>query len=196
MPRTRKASANTLRIIGGRWRGRKLGFAGIDGLRPSGDRIRETLFNWLNADIRGARCLDLFAGAGGLGLEALSRGAAEVLMIDRHPEAAAQLRRHLQTLGGEGGRVVQADAPGWLRRYRRDRDGAYDIVFIDPPFAANLWGDVIAGLHSARLLAAGAAVYIESAADTQLLTPPDWHLYRQKSAGNVQFRLYYQQKDE
>src|SRR5690606_34073375 len=109
LPRTAKAppGRQSLRIIGGLWRGRKLGFPSIEGLRPTGDRIRETLFNWLAPDINGARCLDLFAGSGALGLEALSRGAASSLLIERDSQAAKQLKANLELLKAEGGEVIQ-----------------------------------------------------------------------------------------
>ncbi|TQV82533.1 16S rRNA (guanine(966)-N(2))-methyltransferase RsmD [Exilibacterium tricleocarpae] len=191
-PIRRSTAANTLRIIGGRWRGRKLSFPALDGLRPTGDRWRETLFNWLAADIPGARCLDLFAGAGALGLEALSRGAAEVLMIDRQPAAVDRLRRHLRDLDAANGRVLQADALAWLQGTGRDCT-PYDVVFVDPPFAAALWADTITALSEAELVAAGGAVYIEAPVDFTRPVPPDWHLHREKSAGNVCFRLYYRQ---
>ena len=111
-----KAKANQLRIIGGQWRGRKLNFADGEGLRPTMDRVRETLFNWLQSDIAGARCLDLFAGSGALGLEALSRYAGEVVMIDKNPRAIQMIAQNLELLGVNNARLMQMDAGDFLRR--------------------------------------------------------------------------------
>ncbi|HLA74608.1 MAG TPA: 16S rRNA (guanine(966)-N(2))-methyltransferase RsmD [Gammaproteobacteria bacterium] len=117
-PKTRRSrNTNQLRIIGGAWRSRKLSFPDIAGLRPTPDRVRETLFNWLAPIIQGARCLDLFAGSGALGLEALSRGASEVVMIDRDPQVIAQLRAHIETLHAQGAYLVQADALQYLQNH-------------------------------------------------------------------------------
>ena len=127
----RTGSTNQLRIIGGQWRGRKLNFPDIDGLRPTGDRIRETLFNWLTGDLPASRCLDLFAGAGSLGLEALSRGASQVVLLEKHPQAASQLQAHLSTLNCSQGQAVQTDSLQWLANHQGE---GFDIVFMDPPF--------------------------------------------------------------
>src|SRR5512134_933490 len=121
---------NQLRIIGGRWRSRRLRFPPLPGLRPTPDRVRETLFNWLTPVIAGARCLDLFAGSGALGIEALSRGAAAVTFVERHPQAVRGLRANLAQLRAEGARVEQADALLWLRQAPQP----FTVVFLNPPF--------------------------------------------------------------
>ena len=182
-------SVNQLRIIGGQWRGRKLSFPGIDGLRPTGDRIRETLFNWLAPTIAGSRCLDLFAGSGALGLEALSRGAAASVLVERDTQAAAQLRANLALLQANQGQLVQVDVLTWLAR---GNSGApFDIVFIDPPFQLNLWQVVIDALEAGGWLADDAAIYIESGRATPFTVPQHWHLHRDKQAGQVSYRLFY-----
>lgn len=184
--------ANTLRIIGGEWRGRKLAFPDAQGLRPTGDRIRETLFNWLMAEVPGARCLDLFAGAGALGLEALSRGAREVVMIDQNPAVTDQLRQHLLTLGSDNGTVVQANALSWLTAATNRKPAErFDIVFIDPPFDRQLWQPAIQQLEAPGLLRQQAAIYIETPVNTTVAVPTHWRLHREKRAGQVCFRLYY-----
>jgi 16S rRNA (guanine966-N2)-methyltransferase len=184
--------ANQLRIIGGLWRGRKLAFPDVDGLRPTGDRIRETLFNWLAPDIQGAHCLDLFAGSGALGLEALSRGAAASVLIERDQRAAAQLKSNLALLNAEGGKVLQMDALAYLHNLpTAGQTMRFDVVFIDPPFQLNLWQQVIDQLAQHSCLNEGAAIYIESGLQDQYLPPPDWELHRDKTAGNLRYRLFY-----
>lgn len=183
------ATAQThVRIIAGRWRGRKLPVANVEGLRPTGDRIRETLFNWLMGDIAGARVLDLFSGAGSLGLESLSRGASELSMVERHPRAAKQLRENLKTLGAENARVIESDAIDWLEQNAAQ---PYDLVFIDPPFSQDLWQASFDKLEAGEYLHSGSAIYVECERNHPLSTPPNWHLHRDKNAGNVSFRLYY-----
>ncbi len=177
---------NTLRIIGGRWRGRKLAFPSLNGLRPTGDRIRETLFNWLTADLPASRCLDLFAGSGALGLEALSRGADQVTLIEQNHAAANYLRQHLSTLDAETGKVVEADTLTWLQQ----QPEAMDIVFIDPPFQADLWSGVFDALE-AGWLKSGSAIYVESPRNYAINPPANWHLHREKHTGHVSFRLYF-----
>ncbi len=184
-------AASTLRIIGGQWRGRKLSFPVIEGLRPTGDRVRETLFNWLAAKIPDSRCLDLFTGAGALGLEALSRGAAEVVMIDKHPVVARQLRSHLKTLNCERGRVVEADALTWLADAIPLQNKPFDVIFIDPPFQMQLWQGTMAALENSGLMAAETAIYLETPRQAPLQVPAYWYLHREKQAGQISFRLYY-----
>lgn len=183
-----------LRIIGGRWRGRQLSFANADGLRPTGDRIRETLFNWLAPDLHGARCLDLFAGSGALGLEALSRGAAEVIMIEQNKDAHRHINQHLEQLKDElqlqQASVVKGSCLEWLLKPRQPSP-QFDVVFIDPPFAQNLWNDCINSLVQTNALAENAAIYIESPRDQQLICPQSWQLHRSKNAGSVKYQLYY-----
>lgn len=187
--KTKPASSNQLRIIGGIWRGRKLSFPDVDGLRPTGDRIRETLFNWLAPDIQGARCLDLFAGSGALGLEALSRGASYSLMRERNSHAAHQLHLNLQLLQTTQGEVVQGDALAWLEQ--PNSAAPFDLVFIDPPFQLDLWQRVIDALENGGYLTDEAVIYVESGKDDSYQMPSNWHLHRDKTAGNVCYRLFY-----
>lgn len=190
-PQDPPAAAGLLRIIGGRWRGRKLRFTAAEGLRPTPDRVRETLFNWLAADIRDARCLDLFSGSGALGLEALSRGAAHCDFVDRNPASIAQIRNHLEELGAQAlGSCHAAMASDFLA----GADSPWDIVFIDPPFGQALVAPVCESLQNRALLAAGASIYIETGAgDTVPQLPEPWQLHREKTAGAVCYRLYHYQ---
>ena len=179
-----------LRIIAGRWRGRRLPVAQAPGLRPTGDRIRETLFNWLATDLPGARCLDLFAGSGALGLEALSRGAAAVDFVDSNRAVAAQLRRQLAALGaGDEARVHGCEAASFLRQHTGAADG-YDIVFLDPPFEAGALDAICAQLAATALLADPAQVYLEHAAEQTVAPPAHWQCRREKRAGEVRYALY------
>lgn len=181
--------SNQLRIIGGLWRGRKLGFPDVDGLRPTGDRIRETVFNWLAPDIQGAHCLDLFAGSGALGLEALSRGAESSLLLEKNALAAQQLKSNLQLLQAGNGKVEQVDSLQWLNQQQAPH--RFDIVFIDPPFALELWEPIAAALETHNWLSDDAVIYLEAPRDAQLQLPANWQLHRDKQAGQVSFRLYH-----
>jgi len=150
---------NRLRIIGGQWRGRRLEFPDVPGLRPTPDRVRETLFNWLQADIVGARCLDLFAGSGALGLEALSRGASRVVLVDESPVATRQLEDNLQTLRTDDARIVRLPVQTFLAR--GPGDARYDVVFLDPPFAQGLIPPSLQLLEERGWLAPGTRIYIK-----------------------------------
>ncbi|MDO8344701.1 MAG: 16S rRNA (guanine(966)-N(2))-methyltransferase RsmD [Cellvibrio sp.] len=183
--------SNQLRIIGGAWRGRKLNFPDVDGLRPTGDRIRETLFNWLAPDIKGAHCLDLFAGSGALGLEALSRGAQSSLLLEKHAAAAQQLKSNLQLLQADNGRVEQVDSLQWLKQQQPPYP--FDIIFIDPPFALDLWEPIAGALETQGWLSDEAIIYLEAPRDAHLQLPAHWQLHRDKQAGQVSFRLYHRQ---
>ncbi len=190
-PRTKSSpplARTQLRIIGGQWRGRKLSFPALDGLRPTGDRIRETLFNWLAPRLPGAHCLDLFAGSGALGLEALSRGAGATVLLEKDRQAAQQLRDNLKLLGSEQAKIVAEDSLQWL--HQGPTEQAFDVVFLDPPFQHNLWQAAIDALEQYAWLAPEAAIYIESGRDTPYQTPPHWRLHRDKNAGQVTYRLY------
>jgi 16S rRNA (guanine966-N2)-methyltransferase len=171
-----------LRVIGGRWRGTILSFPPVPGLRPTSDRVRETLFNWLQPVIAGARCLDLFAGSGALGFEAASRGAAAVVMVEQNRLAVAGLRFNSNRLGASVVRVVQADALQWLRRERQ----VFDVVFLDPPFGHKLLPKTLELLSGSGRLADGAHVYMERERVLgELALPPGWELFRAMSAGAV-----------
>ncbi|SFK30108.1 16S rRNA (guanine(966)-N(2))-methyltransferase RsmD [Lysobacter sp. cf310] len=175
-----------IRIIGGRWRGTRLDVAEAPGLRPTSDRVRETLFNWLIPALPGARVLDLFAGTGALGLEALSRGAAAATLVERDPALAAALRATAARLpGGDAAQVVQADALAWLGG---QADGGYDLAFVDPPFAAGLWDAVWPALLPK--LSAGAWLYVEAPQGTAPVLPPDWLRHREGGTREVSYALY------
>ncbi len=191
-PSPKATQNNQLRIIAGLWRGRKLSFPDVDGLRPTGDRIRETLFNWLAPEIQGARCLDLFSGSGALGIEALSRGAEVSVLVERDTKAAAQLKANLEILKAEQGRVVNADALGVLQK--GNTDAPYHIIFIDPPFQLKLWQGVIEALEAGHWLADNATIYIESGRDDEYQPPINWQLHRDKHAGAVSYRLFYRER--
>lgn len=175
-----------LRIIGGQWRGRKLSFPAPEGLRPTGDRIRETLFNWLQLDVTNARCLDMFAGSGALGLEALSRGATRCILVELNKQAAQQLAHNVTLLQACNAEVINANCLHWLTQTTQ----VFDLVFLDPPFALNLWQTAIKGLIDANCLSPNAVVYIEGPRDLQLDIPANWTLHREKKSGEVSYRLY------
>lgn len=190
---TQAEPRQTLRIIGGQWRGRKLPFVGAEGLRPTGDRIRETLFNWLMPDLPGARCLDVFSGSGALGLEALSRGAEAATLLELNTQAATQIEQNLRLLQSDRGRVVRTDSLSWLQH---KNDGSpYDVVFLDPPFQQDLWQAAIEALELNGWLSPNAAIYIETPRNEPLCTPTHWHLHREKHAGSVNFRLFYRDSE-
>ncbi len=175
-----------MRIIGGRYRGRRLPVPAQPGLRPTADRVRETLFNWLQPVIIGARCLDLFAGSGALGFEAASRGAAEVLMIEHSEPVVRVLAANARILGAAQVRVRSTDALRWLA----GSGAPFDIVFLDPPFHTDLLAPSCTLLSERGWLAPGALVYLETPADRALPgLPADWTLVRDKRAGRVRFAL-------
>lgn len=180
-----KPLSNRLRIIGGRWRGVPITFPAIEAVRPSPDRVRETLFNWLQPVIVGSRCLDLFAGSGALGLEALSRGAASVDFVDSEPAIGRHLTATLEKLRATGGVVHVSDALRFLDRTPRP----FDIVFLDPPYASDLLA-AVCGKLAVGWLAPGACIYLECPADRRLpVLPPDWSVHRTKQAGQVGYHL-------
>ncbi len=186
-PATRGADARVLRIIGGTWRGRKLRFPAVELIRPTPDRVRETLFNWLGARIQGARCLDLFAGSGALGLEALSRGAAAVTFVERDAAAAHALAATLSAWGAPGTQVARADALVFLAGAPQP----CDVVFLDPPFGAGLLGPAAAALERGGWLAPMALIYVECAArEDPPALPESWRALKGKRAGEVGYHLY------
>lgn len=175
-----------IRVIGGRWRGRRLPVPDLPGLRPTPDRVRETLFNWLAPVIEGAVCLDLFAGSGALGIEAASRGAERVVMVEESERAGAGIRALAVKLGTAGLEVHRAEALAWLRR----ASGCFDIVFLDPPFHQGLLAPACALLESRGLLAPGGYAYLESeAAVDEAALPVGWELVRSGKAGDVRYHL-------
>ncbi|MBB6520428.1 16S rRNA (guanine(966)-N(2))-methyltransferase RsmD [Pseudoteredinibacter isoporae] len=185
-------STQQLRIIGGQWRGRKFNFASADGLRPTGDRIRETLFNWLSADIHGARCLDLFSGSGALALEALSRGASAVELWEHNSTACALLKKHLQSMAEQmpqqQARVVQGDTLQNLKAGNPSKP--FDIVFMDPPFAAGFWESSAELLEQHGWLHPDSLIYVESPRDNLPKLPNNWRNWRCKNSGQVCYQLF------
>jgi 16S rRNA (guanine966-N2)-methyltransferase len=176
----------TLRIIGGEWRGRKLSFPALPGLRPTPDRVRETLFNWLAPIIHGAHCLDLFAGSGALGLEALSRGAADVVMVDEARAVIQQLRAHIALLKTTQATLYQLSIPSALPTPAHP----FDIVFLDPPFHKNLLAPCCDWLEAQTWLAPNATIYLEAEADLKTLSlPNNLKLLHDKRAGQVRYCL-------
>jgi 16S rRNA (guanine966-N2)-methyltransferase len=185
---SRKTGTGELRIIGGTWRHRKVSFPDVQGLRPTPDRVRETLFNWLQPVITGARCLDLFAGSGVLGLEALSRGAAAVVMVEHDGRVTEHLSAQAVQLGGMdvSARVVHGDALDYLRGPAQ----SFDIVFVDPPFNSTLLAATCRWLDEGHWLAPGAHIYLE--APWSAAAPPvprRWQILRHKRAGQVGYYL-------
>jgi 16S rRNA (guanine966-N2)-methyltransferase len=202
-----------IRIIAGTLRNSKLDVLDAEGLRPTPERVRETLFNWLAPVIEGARCLDLFAGTGALGIEAASRGAREVVLVERDVGLARGLEANLARLKVTNARVENRDALNWLakpvweglqtRSPARDASGLkplppgqaeaahlFDIVFVDPPFGATLWRDSCAALEQHGWLAPNALIYVESPRDAPGEVPPSWQLHREGRAGDVHYALY------
>ena len=177
----RRTRANTVRIIGGLWRSRILEFPDVAGLRPTPDRVRETVFNWLGQDLTGLSCLDLFAGSGALGFEALSRGAASVVMVEKNPAALAALRENARKLAAANLTVVRGDALEFARGAR----SRFDVVFVDPPYRLGLQAAALALVRG--LLVEGGRVYAES--ETALEAPRGWVVLKRARAGKVHFHL-------
>lgn len=187
-----KPKTGQVRIIGGQWRNTRLPVVERDGLRPTSDRTRETLFNWLQPALPGARVLDLFAGSGALGLEALSRGAREALLVEREPALATSLQQTLARLqGGDAGQVVRADAVAFLRA---PLQGRFDVVFVDPPFEADLWSPVLQALPA--WLAPGAWMYLEAPLHRNIAPGPPWAEHRTGTSRDTRYGLYRWQSPE
>ncbi|CAH0238502.1 16S rRNA methyltransferase [bacteria symbiont BFo1 of Frankliniella occidentalis] len=183
----RSGAAGQIRIIGGLWRGRKLPVPDSEGLRPTTDRVRETLFNWLAADIQQAKCLDCFAGSGALGLEALSRHAGSATLLELERPVAQQLEKNLATLGAKNARVVNTNTLQFLAQ----KGEPHQLVFIDPPFRKGLLEQTSTLLESNGWLSDDALVYVESEVEHGLPpVPVNWQLHREKIAGQVAYRLY------
>jgi 16S rRNA (guanine966-N2)-methyltransferase len=178
-----RVKPSRIRIIAGKWRGRKLEVIDAPGLRPTPDRVRETLFNWIQQEIVGARCLDLFAGTGALGFEALSRDASEVIMVESDAKAVEYLKQHAELLKSENQMIQLADAMSWLKQGVK----GFDIIFLDPPFKQGYIEKCCAIIKQESLLNTNGLVYIES--EKNLEIPDGWHIKKQKNAGQVQSLL-------
>lgn len=177
-----------VRIIAGLWRGRKLPVLNAEGLRPTTDRMKETLFNWLMMDIANARCLDCFAGSGSLGIEALSRQAQAVTFLEKFANAAQQLNRNLVSLKTDKGKVVNTDSLQFLAQPNPEQP--YDIVFVDPPFHHDFVPKVLAYLAQNNWLAPNALIYVETEKQhAPLVLPEHWQVIKEKTAGQVVSRL-------
>jgi 16S rRNA (guanine966-N2)-methyltransferase len=181
------AGRNSVRIIAGAWRGRRVHFPDVAELRPTPDRVRETLFNWLQHSIADSRCLDLFAGSGALGLEALSRGARDVVFVEQFQPAARSLEEQLLRFGGAAkGRVMAMGAARFLRTPAEP----FQIVFLDPPFGKDALAEYVPLLDQGDWLAAGSLVYLENERVAGIpALPPHWELLKSKSAGEVGYHL-------
>ncbi len=180
---------NEVRIVGGRWRGHRLHFPSLPGLRPTPDLVRETLFNWLAGKVEGRRVLDLYAGSGAVGLEAASRGAEVVWLVERNPQAFRALGENLLKLGcGDRVKPIRADA---VRFLRRGAEEPFDIVFVDPPFGKGLIAPTCRLLEERGWLKLGSLIYLE--AESHLPLPPlpgSWQPLKEKKVGQLIGRLY------
>lgn len=176
---------NTVQIIGGMYRGKKISFPDVEGLRPTPNRVRETLFNWLMQDIKNARCLDAFAGSGALGFEALSRGAAQVTLIEQAPEAYGHLQKILQQFNSSKLQLLKSDTLQYLQKPKEP----FDIVFLDPPFDKPFIAPCLTLLADINNLKPGGLLYIESASPIEA-DPSVWELLKSKQAGLVYYGLF------
>lgn len=182
-----KSSLGSFRVIGGEFRSRRLNFPDLSGLRPTTDRVRETVFNWLSWKVEGARVLDVFAGSGSLGFEAASRGANFVQFIDASKEATRYLGTNVDLLGANAS-VLQTDALSWIANYSGE---PFDVVFLDPPFRKGLLSEVMELLAGSSLLSREALIYVESEKELGLINLPSaWRELKQKKAGQVAYYLY------
>ncbi len=204
MSRSRRTTQNPVtgparsrvRVIGGKWRGRWIDFPEAEGLRPTGDRMRETLFNWLQADVPGAQCLDLYAGSGALGIEAVSRGALGATLIDSNSAVAANLREQTNRLGGERFDIHCTDPLRYLNDFAAaDNSAAFDIAFVDPPFALDVQLSVLALMAELEILAKNASVYVEAPAAADIVSglPAGFALHRSPIQAQVQCLLLHWQ---
>lgn len=190
MKQAKSKPSNSLRIIAGKWRSRKLSFPDLEGLRPTADRVRETLFNWLSERIVRADCLDLFAGSGACGIEALSRGARQVTFVDVSPLAIAAIKSNLALLEAQDFSLVCKDSLTWMSNNNAS-SRQFDIAFLDPPFATSLLERSVGVLESSGLLRDDALIYLESEREIPSSSlPVNWQLRKSKRAGMVYFYLY------
>jgi len=177
---------NQLRIIGGKWRGRKLKFPEVEGLRPTPDRIRETLFNWLAPIIHGSICLDLFAGSGALGFEALSRGAAQVFLVDQSQKVASQLKANQALLNCDNSQLIKNNAFDFIKTCAK----TFDIIFLDPPFHKHLIPDICQHIAQYNLIKPEGYVYIEREAELKnIALPSHFEIIKERKAGQITYAL-------
>ncbi|WP_312742218.1 16S rRNA (guanine(966)-N(2))-methyltransferase [Cedecea neteri] len=187
MKKPQSSGSGQIRIIGGQWRGRKLPVPDSPGLRPTTDRVRETLFNWLAPSMVDAHCLDCFAGSGALGLEALSRYAASATLIEMDRAVSQQLQKNLATLKASNGKVLNANTLNVLAQ----PGTPHNVVFVDPPFRKGLLDETLSLLEKNGWLADDALIYVESEVENGLpALPASWALHREKVAGQVAYRLF------
>ncbi len=188
----------SFRVIGGQWRSRRLNFPALEGLRPTTDRVKETVFNWLMPYLPNAQVLDLFAGSGALGIEALSRGARGLTALEKSTQAATSLQENFALLGTspERVRLECADALAWLKT-DLELQKPFDLVFLDPPFRKDLLAETLALLEASQLLAEGAVIYLEQEKEGRApVCPKDWVLLKEKVAGQVSYQLYQRQTSD
>jgi len=179
--------SNKVKIIAGDWRGRNIAFPDVEGLRPTPIRVRETLFNWLQYDVLGSRCLDLFSGSGALGVEAASRGANSVVQVDDNAQVCRQLKANVELLKSSKIKIVQQDC----FRYLSGDAQPFDLVFVDPPFGKGLALQTLHWLEDKGWLASTAKIYMEVEKDLDLTElPQHWTLLKNKQAGVVMYCLF------
>ncbi|MDH3343572.1 MAG: 16S rRNA (guanine(966)-N(2))-methyltransferase RsmD [Gammaproteobacteria bacterium] len=182
-----KSERGQLRIIAGSWRGRKLGFLDREGLRPTTDRVRETVFNWLQVDLPGSRCLDLFAGSGALGLEAASRGASKVVLVDKDIETVDMLKKNIDLLSARQSAAVCSDAISFLQSC----DFMFDVVFLDPPYRLDVIAQCCELLENKQCLSDHAKIVIECDTSKEIKGLPDnWQCQKRKTAGQAAYHLF------
>ena len=181
-------NTGSCRIIGGKWRGRKITFDDAAGLRPTTDRIRETVFNWLQPYVYQSHCLDCFAGSGALGFEALSRGADKVVFIESNRSTVKNLKQNCNQLDAAAVTIFYEDTLSWLQSVRQDQH--FDLVFLDPPFHSDLLEKCSVLLSNSGILAEDAIIYVEHAIDADVSLPDNWLCLKQKTAGQVSYKLF------
>lgn len=186
------ARSGQCRIIAGKWRGRIIHFNDAEGLRPTTDRIRETVFNWLQPYLAGSNCLDLFAGSGALGFEAMSRGAGQLTLVEKNQQSVEKLNDTVVSLGAESIKIYHDDALKWLQSLAKIKQ--YNIIFLDPPFKQAILLPCCHALNESGVLAEDAIIYVEQPAEQASLVesqlPSDWSCFREKQAGQVKYQLF------
>jgi 16S rRNA (guanine966-N2)-methyltransferase len=186
-------NTNELRIIAGKWKGRKIPFPSLPGLRPTQGRIRETLFSWLMSDVRHSHCLDLFAGSGSLGFEALSREAQTVTFIDSAPEVIKAIKQNIQTLHINNASVARAEIPCKSRLLLKRK---FDVIFLDPPFGKDLLNETIQWIGSQNLLYPNGLIYIECEKNLEKAMPKNWQQIKHKETKSIVYSLYQYLEDQ